>query len=472
MNKSSTERDHSDHKIIEALRKRYDGITYYPEYSHLNIINTTIAQLPESIGNLKTLKGLDITNNKITSLPKSIGNLVNLETLTISRNNLKSLPESIGNLIKLETLTIWGNYLTILPDSIGNLSNLETLNAWRNNLKSLPESIGKLENLKKLKAHHNNLTELPPQFQNLEHLEYIDLSSNNLFRLNEGFCSLTALELLNLKKNQLSSLPDSFGGLKSLKHLELHTNRLSSLPESFGNLSNLETINLRNNDLIYLPESFKNLNKLRILDIRYNKLRSFSNIILSDNLNRDQYVFGGPYNSSNNDAYFSGEKIFEGNFSLLLKKKAFNIDSSAEDKAREWLIRVKEDEKDDIYDYNNDDRYEPWRRDDSWEDSNDLKELTDDEKAFSYFNLRFNFSANKGDFYRYYEKSPIILAQQYAKDPKSLTVDERERLAWEGSHREREILEMKVQSNDPILLEINKRLTLEFPNNRGLKLMK
>ncbi|MHA2020033.1 MAG: hypothetical protein ACTSXY_17360, partial [Promethearchaeota archaeon] len=185
-----------------------------------------------------------------------------------------------------------------------------------------------------------------------------------------------------------------------------------------------------------------------------------------------QYVFGGPYNSFNNDLYFSGEKILEGNFSLLLKKKAISIDSSAEERAREWIQRVKKEEDDDIYDYGNDDRYEPWRRDDSWENSNDLKELTDDEKVFSYYNLNFNFNEIKNEFYKYYEKSPLILAQQYIQDPDSLTEDERERLAWEGSYRERRILELKMDPDDPILLEINKRLTVEFPNNKGLNLMR
>ncbi|MHA1720644.1 MAG: hypothetical protein ACTSWX_11805, partial [Promethearchaeota archaeon] len=82
------------------------------------------------------------------------------------------------------------------------------------------------------------------------------------------------------------------------------------------------------------------------------------------------------------------------------------------------------------------------------------------------------FNEIKNEFYKYYEKSPLILAQQYIQDPDSLTEDERERLAWEGSYRERRILELKMDPDDPILLEINKRLTVEFPNNKGLNLMR
>ena len=73
------------------------------------------------------------------------------------------------------------------------------------------------------------------------------------------------------------------------------------------------------------------------------------------------------------------------------------------------------------------------------------------------------------EFFKYYSKPTLKLAQQYSENPNSLTGDEKERLAWEGGLREREILELdesKISPTDPILLEINKRLSIELPKEK------
>ncbi|MFX0139847.1 MAG: leucine-rich repeat domain-containing protein, partial [Candidatus Hodarchaeota archaeon] len=59
--------------------------------------NSSLA-LPESIGNLSSLKELDLRDNKLTTLPESIGNLSSLKELDLRDNKLTTLPESIGNL--------------------------------------------------------------------------------------------------------------------------------------------------------------------------------------------------------------------------------------------------------------------------------------------------------------------------------------------------------------------------------------
>ncbi|QEE15827.1 leucine-rich repeat domain-containing protein [Promethearchaeum syntrophicum] len=78
------------------------------------------------------------------------------------------------------------------------------------------------------------------------------------------------------------------------------------------------------------------------------------------------------------------------------------------------------------------------------------------------------FSENYGDLFRYYQKSPIKLVQQYIKDPQSLTFDEKERLSYEAGHLEKKILETKVHPDDLILNQITERLAIELYN--GLKL--
>ena len=70
----------------------------------------------------------------------------------------------------------------------------------------------------------------------------------------------------------------------------------------------------------------------------------------------------------------------------------------------------------------------------------------------------------------YYKKSPRQLALQHADDQNALTDEEKERLAYEGGWKEREILELKVPPNDSILEEITKCLIIVFPN--GFKILK
>ena len=79
-------------------------------------------------------------------------------------------------------------------------------------------------------------------------------------------------------------------------------------------------------------------------------------------------------------------------------------------------------------------------------------------------------SRNLKDVFHYYQKSPTILAQQYISNPKSLTLDEKERLSYEAGHLEKKILEIKVHPDDPILVQITERLAVELPSGYKLHL--
>ncbi len=117
--------------------------------------------LPESIGNLKSLRVLKLKCCGLQILPESIGHLENLEILDLSNirtssypiledNYIGTLPETIGNLKNLKELNLAGCRLSELPKTIGNLENLQILNLYGSYLRSLPESIKKLSKLKKL----------------------------------------------------------------------------------------------------------------------------------------------------------------------------------------------------------------------------------------------------------------------------------------------------------------------------------
>ena len=67
--------------------------------------------------------------------------------------NLKFLPDTFGELKSLRVLNLYKNDLRRLPNSFGNLRNLEFLNLEDNMLKTLPDSLKDLINLKKDTYH-------------------------------------------------------------------------------------------------------------------------------------------------------------------------------------------------------------------------------------------------------------------------------------------------------------------------------
>ena len=85
---------------------------------------------------------LDLQGNELSSLPESINNLKKLRGLNLSNNNFENLPESIGSFELLIVLRLYDNKLRSLPKSIVNLT-LEQLDLSKNQLTALPVSIKK-----------------------------------------------------------------------------------------------------------------------------------------------------------------------------------------------------------------------------------------------------------------------------------------------------------------------------------------
>ena len=74
-----------------------------------------ISYLPDTICNLKKLKGLRLNKNKLNFLPADFGKLINLKELSLYKNNLKILPDSFDKL-KLEKLNIAYNSFSTIPN--------------------------------------------------------------------------------------------------------------------------------------------------------------------------------------------------------------------------------------------------------------------------------------------------------------------------------------------------------------------
>ncbi len=113
-------------KIQEAIEKQLPT---------LDLSNSQISKIPESIGNLSNLTRLILSNNLLTKLPESIGNLSNLTELYLDNNQLTKLPESIANICNLTELSLEENPLILPPIEVVN----EGINGIKEYLRQLKE---------------------------------------------------------------------------------------------------------------------------------------------------------------------------------------------------------------------------------------------------------------------------------------------------------------------------------------------
>ncbi|KAL5543752.1 hypothetical protein UlMin_007536 [Ulmus minor] len=84
--------------------------------------------LPDSIGNLKHLRYLNLSETEVGKLPDSVGTLYNLQTLLLSSCfKLTQLPSTMGRLINLRHLDTRDSPLEEMPPHMCNLTKLQTL---------------------------------------------------------------------------------------------------------------------------------------------------------------------------------------------------------------------------------------------------------------------------------------------------------------------------------------------------------
>nr|XP_010935311.2 putative disease resistance protein RGA3 [Elaeis guineensis] len=144
----------------------------------LSMVNVgEMVEVPDVIKQQKCLRTLLVWRSYKTKMINNelFENLSYLRVMNLSDTRLDSLPDSVGDLLHLRYLNLNGTKIKELPKSIGRLVNLEILNlSGCQSLPTLPKAITKLYNLRCLRLENTTLTHVPKGMGKLQHLNHLE----------------------------------------------------------------------------------------------------------------------------------------------------------------------------------------------------------------------------------------------------------------------------------------------------------
>lgn len=314
----------------------FHGIETNLEY--LDLDHNHFRQIPEALGQLKSLKYLYLSFNYLTVVQNSSFDSIchSLKGLSLSGNFFKEIPfEGLQNCHKITYFNIASNEIPyVTEDSFKNWGeNIKSLILSNNRLEQLSrETFTGLKNLKDLSLSFNPLQDTVGNvFEDLEKLESLEMSFiysrsgfefdilrplvklkwlsidyNNIRRIPDtSFENLSALQYVNLDCNQLQNIPvklfksgfhrdlkeirlyhnkiveinsHTFEGLMSIETILLTRNRIGTIRSlAFNNLEQLTRLLLNQNNVKRIePHAFSNLPNLKELNLQNNLLREIS----------------------------------------------------------------------------------------------------------------------------------------------------------------------------------------------------
>ena len=185
-------------------------------------------------------------------MPQAVGNLSSLKKIRLLRcQELESLPDTIGNLRSLKTIYIRGGKMTALPESIGNISFLRGISLQYTNIIKLPVSIVNLDKLEYLGiySYRNSMPwdydfDNPPNYYEDETIE----KRSPFNALPDSLSKLVSLKCINLDFSEVTVLPDFLANLPELEEININGCNISSIPVSIQRLIDNEEIRLFKSD--------------------------------------------------------------------------------------------------------------------------------------------------------------------------------------------------------------------------------
>ncbi|CAI5497027.1 unnamed protein product [Closterium sp. Naga37s-1] len=212
----------------------------------------TLAELPDGLGALTTLKSMCVTECPSVVLPHDVGQLTNLHTLFLkSCTEPRLLPPSFTLLASLARLELHECDLAELPEATGELSAAEALVLDNcSSLFSVPKSLINLARLKQLELTGCALLRTAPEFLPGS-LETLRLGSYQQVTHLPGTYALSSLN--DLTFNNVIFPTALSRNLSSLEHLKLMFACEGEFPFPLAGLPRLRTLTLISTGVVRLP---------------------------------------------------------------------------------------------------------------------------------------------------------------------------------------------------------------------------
>ncbi|KAL2320752.1 hypothetical protein Fmac_029721 [Flemingia macrophylla] len=250
-------------------------ITRYKYLRYLDLSDSSLETLPNSITKLEHLRALDLTNNcKLKRLPHSICKLQNLQFLSLRGCvELETLPKGLGMLISLQHLFITTKQSILPEDEFTRLINLRVLSfEYCDNLKFLFRE-AQLRSLEVLLVQSCGILESLP-LHILPKLEVLTVIRCEMLNLSfKCECSIRNLRMKFLHLEHCprqQTLPQWIqGAADTLQILViLDFDSLEMLPEWLTTMSHLKMLRIVNcPQLLYLPSDMRHLPHIKCLSI-------------------------------------------------------------------------------------------------------------------------------------------------------------------------------------------------------------
>nr|XP_034908309.1 disease resistance-like protein DSC1 [Populus alba] len=235
--------------------------------TYLNLNETAVEELPQSIGEQSGLVALNLKNCKhLVNLPENIYLLKSLLIADFSGcSSISRLPDFSRN---IRYLYLNGTAIEELPSSIGDLRELIYLDlVGCNRLKNLPSAVSKLVCLKKLDLSGcSSITEFPKVSNKIKELYLNGTAIREIPSSIECLSDLAELHLRNCK--QFEILPSNIYKLRKLERLNLSgCVQFHNYPEVLEPMVCLRYLYLEQTSITELPSPIGNLRGLACLEV-------------------------------------------------------------------------------------------------------------------------------------------------------------------------------------------------------------